>query len=486
MNRVGFDPMAPHANPADYDHYLPGFFVRKNSPHRSRNPPYVMKTAPLPADVLPPKRKWFGYAAVAASLLITYLLWLGAMGAADEWYDNPWNYPAKVGSHGTLILMCWAFILATRFRWVERLFGGLDKVYKAHRHIGESAFFLIFLHPVFLAVAHADSVAEFLRYLWFSGNWVRNTGLIALAIFILLVALSMSSKIAYHRWKRSHDFFGALLVLIVLHAVLANGEIMRYPVLMAWHGTWVALALAAYVYIRVLYRRFGPLFDYAVESVEEIGDAITEIILKPKGRALRPAPGQFIYVSFDADAVNKEPHPFSISSAPEAPFLRLSIKRLGNWTENVSQIKPGKSARVWGPYGEFTRQALVQPLMPLVMIGGGIGITPFLSLVASEVFARRGGKSTLVYAIPDRSSAVYLEELRTREDALPHFTLIAHYSDEAGFIDRAFLENVVEQPFIDCLFLVCGPPPLLEAMRTLLADTGAGVRQIIMEDFEIR
>jgi len=448
------------------------------------HPPEV-SLAPEVVD-LSPKRKWFGYAAVAASLAITYALWLGAMGATDEWYDNPWLYPAKVGSHGTLILMCWAFILATRFRWVERLFGGLDQVYKAHRHIGESAFFLIFLHPVFLAVAQADSVGTFFQYLWFSENWVRNTGLIALAVFILLVVLSIYTKLAYHRWKRSHDFFGALLVLIVLHAGLANGEILRYPVLWVWHGTWVALALGAYVYIRVFYRWFGPLHDYAVESVDDIGDAITEIVLKPKGRALRPAPGQFIYVSFDADAVNKEPHPFSISSSPEAEQLRLSIKQLGDWTQDVAQIKPGKSGRVWGPYGHFTKLALAQPLMPLVMIGGGIGITPFLSLVGSEVFARRGGKSTLIYAIPDRSSAVYLEELRTRAEALPHFALFAHYSDEAGYVDRAYLESVVEQPLRECLFLVCGPPPLMAATRTLLADAGVSARQVIMEDFEIR
>jgi len=442
----------------------------------------------LPQDVadLPPKRKWFGYAAVAASLAMTYSLWLAALGAADEGYDNPWIYPAKVGSHGTLILMCWAFILATRFRWVERLFGGLDKVYQAHRHIGESAFFLILLHPVFLAVAYADSVSGFFRYLWFSGDWVRNTGLIALAVFILLVVLSIYAKIAYHRWKRTHDFFGALLVLIVLHAVLANGEIMRYSALSIWHGTWVILALAAYVHIRVFYRWFGPLYDYTVESVDDVGDAITEIILKPKGRSLRPAPGQFIYVSFDADAVNKEPHPFSLSSAPEAAHLRLSIKQLGDWTQDVAQIKPGKSGRVWGPYGHFTKLALAQPLMPLVMIGGGIGITPFLSLVGSEAFARREGKSTLVYAIPDRPSAVYLEELRAREAALPHFALIAHYSDEAGFLDRAYLESVVQQSLVDCLFLVCGPPPLMAAMRTLLATAGVSARQVITESFEIR
>lgn len=435
---------------------------------------------------VPPKRKWLGYAAVALSLVITYALWIGAMGAADEWYDDPWLYPAKVGSHGTLILMCWAFFLATRFRAVEWLFGGLDKVYKAHRFIGEAAFFLIFLHPVFLAVAHADSVSAFFRYGWFSEDWVRNTGLIALAMFVLLVVLSIYWKSAYHRWKRSHQLFGALLVLMVVHAVMANGEIMRYPVLAAWHGTWVALALAAFLYIRLLYRRFGPLYDYAVESVHDVGDDIAEVVLKAKGRALRSDPGQFIYISFEADAVNQEPHPFSIANSPEDDHLRLSIKRLGDWTQRVIDIKPGERARVWGPYGYFTERVLAEPQMPLVMIAGGIGITPFLSLVASQAFARRDGKSLLVYAVPNRSSAVYLEELRPYEESLPHFRLETHFSDDQGYLDRDFLESVVESPFLDCLFLICGPPPLLAAMRALLAEAGVSDRQILIEDFEIR
>lgn len=437
-------------------------------------------------DDLPPKRKWFGHAVVAASLLITYGIWLAAMGAADDWYENPWIYPAKIGSHGALILMCWSFILATRFRWVERLFGGLDKVYKAHRHIGKSAFFLLLLHPVFLAVAHADSVAAFFGYLWFSGNWVRNTGLIALAVFLLLIIFSVSSKIGYQRWKRSHDFFGALMVLIVIHAVLANGEIMRYPVLRAWHGTWVVLALSAFLYIYVFYRWFGPIYDYLVDSVEEIGDDITEIRLKPKQRVLYPSPGQFIYVSFDADAVSKEPHPFSISSSPEAGRIRLSIKHLGDWTQDVEGIQCGKSARLWGAYGQFSKLALAEPQMPLVMIGGGIGITPFLSLVASEAFARRGGESTMIYAVAERAAAVYHDELRTREDALPHMVLKMHYSDEEGYVDCAYLESVVKQPFHDCIFMICGPTPLMTAVRTFLTEAGVHARQIIVEDFEIR
>lgn len=98
----------------------------------------------------------------------------------------------------------------------------------------------------------------------------------------------------------------------------------------------------------------------------------------------------------------------------------------------------------------------------------------------------REGKSALIYAVAEPSAAVYLGELSNREKALPHFTFIDHYSDQAGHLDPAYLESVVEQPLLDCLFMICGPTPLMEAMRTQLAEAGASARQIIVEDFEIR
>ena len=184
--------------------------------------------------------------------------------------------------------------------------------------------------------------------------------------------------------------------------------------------------------------------------------------------------------------MDREPHPFSISSSPEAAHLRLSIKRLGDWTKDVEQIRRGSSGRVWGPYGHFARLALTKPQMPLVMIGGGIGITPFLSLVASEAFTRRDGKSTLIYAVPDRSAAVYLDELHTRGNASPRLDIHAHLSEEAGYVDRDHIESIIDKPILDCLFMVCGPPALMESIRSLLVDAGLSARQIIIEDFEIR
>jgi predicted ferric reductase len=432
------------------------------------------------------RRHWIACGIVYATAAASYLLWILAMWRREELHDSPWIYLAKLGSHGSLTLMCWAFLLATRFRPIEWLFGGLDKVYRAHRIIGESAFFLILLHPLFLAVARAEEAGGFLPYLWFSSDWARNTGIVAMVAFVVLVALSIYWKIAYHRWKRSHDFFGALLVLVVIHAVLARGEILRYPELALWHGAWVATGLAAFVYIRGLYRFVGPQYDYAVSSAAEVGDQITEVHLDPAGRRLDHAPGQFVYISFDSDAVSEEPHPFSISSPPGARSLRLSIKRLGDWTNDIDRIRPGERARVWGPYGHFGDILRQRPELPAVMIGGGIGITPVLSIAGSDLLERREGLATIVYAVPDEGSLVYDAELSARAAELPNVTYRRHLSDREGYIDQAYLESLLQRPLPDHLFLVCGPGPMMRAMRNLFRAAGVRPTRVIMEDFAIR
>ena len=431
-------------------------------------------------------RRWTGYGLLAATMLIGLGLWIGSLWVADAWYESAWKYPAKVGSHTTLMLMCWAFILATRFRPVEWLFGGLDKVYKAHRHVGEAAFFLIWLHPVFLAVAFSEDVAGFFRYLWFSGDWIRNTGIIALAAFTLLVVLSIHVKIAYHRWKRTHDFFGLLLVLIVVHAVISGGEIMTFPLLTMWHGAWVAVGLMAYIYIRLLYRFVGPQYDVVTAEVASIGDNITEIHLDPVGRPMKFHPGQFLYISFDSDAVSREPHPFSISSPPESSRLRLSIKRLGDWTGEMNRIKKGEPARVWGPYGHFAETLLERPDAPAVLIGGGIGITPFLSIVRSQVFAGRTGDTTLIYSAPTSEKLVYAKEIEKTAAHLPHFRFVRHVSDDEGFIDRDYLENLLDRSLSEHAFLLCGPAAMTDTFQTFLPKAGVPRKQIILEDFNIR
>jgi predicted ferric reductase len=437
-------------------------------------------------EQLNPPRRIYGYLLIGLTLAVTYGLWIFALWQNDSFYESWKFYPAKVGSHGTLILMCWAFILSTRFRPVEKLFGGLDKVYQAHRFVGETAFFLILLHPVFLALANSDDPNSFLRYLWFSDDGVRNTGIVALWAFILLVVLSVYFKIAYHKWKRSHDLFGLLLILIVYHAVTSGGEIITYPILTVWHGIWVTLGLSAYVYIRLLYRFFGPQYNYVTESVEQKPDAIVDIKLKPAGRRMRHAPGQFLYISLDTDAVSEEPHPFSISSPPDSPILRLSIKCLGDWTRSMNKIKPGERARVFGPYGHFSDEFFDHPDLPAVLIGGGIGITPMLSILHSQDLTLRKGPVQVIYSVLEEAKAVYDTEIAEAVANLPQVQYRPHYSNEEGYINQAYLENLLDKDLSQYLWLICGPSPMMTGMRRLLENAKVPNRQILMEEFNIR
>jgi predicted ferric reductase len=343
-------------------------------------------------------RQAFGYSVVAASVLITLLLWIGSRWYFDEWYDDPFLYVAKLGSLPATLLMCWAFVFSTRFFWVRWLFGGLDKVYAAHAKIGKITFFVLLLHPIFLAMHRLPDVAAYFSYLWFSPQWVRNTGIIALVLFTLLVVMTISVKVAYHRWKITHNFFGLVLLLVIWHIVLADGDITRYPLLRFWFTSWLLLALASYVYIRVLYRFFGPLYDYTVIGNESRGD-VMELILAPANphRRMKHQPAQFAYVAFRSPHIGPESHPYTVSSPPGTDHLRMSIKALGDYTNQLHKVQPGTRAEIWGPYGYFSDYLFEHPGKESVFIAGGIGITPFLSILEDELFQKHDQRMTCLY-----------------------------------------------------------------------------------------
>ncbi len=438
------------------------------------------------------KQYYWGYLVILSTLLLTLALYFGSMAYYDDWYDYQLKYLAKVGSLGATLLMCWAFILATRFRLVELLFGGLDKVYKAHRRVGEAAFLLIVLHPLFLAL---DPQYSFLRFFWiqqFPGEetyhyLARMTGLIALLFFIVLMVLSLWRVLRYHLWKQTHNFFGVLLLIIVLHALVAQGEILSYPLLAAWFAVWIFAALLSYVYIRILYRWFGPLYEYVVEEVKK-PQGILEIYLKPlrPRRKMQYRPGQFLYIYFDSDELSSEMHPFSISSAPQADAIRISIKELGDWTEMLHKLNQGDRAFIWGPYGKFGDHIFRHPEKEVVLLGGGIGITPFLSMVEDEKFlVGKCNKIHLFYSVEKPEDAYYHQEIEQLDRESRHLHYIPHCSQESGYLNAEIIANKVGGDLSGKVFLICGPKPMMESLQKGLLEAGVPYEQIFKEDFSV-
>ncbi len=438
------------------------------------------------------KQYYWGYFVIFLSLIATLAIYFGSMWYYDTWYEYKLKYWAKIGSLTSTMLMCWAFLLATRFHFIENLFGGLDKVYKAHRWVGESAFFLIFLHPIFLAL---DPKFNFFSFFWIDYlpkeelhyYIARMSGIAALLMFILLVAFSLWIPMRYHRWKQTHNFFGLLLLLVVFHAIAAQGEIMTYPFLLGWFGFWVGMGLFSFLYIRVLYRWFGPLHDYVVHHVEQLGD-ITEIYLQPHlpYRSLIHLPGQFIYIYFDSPELSSEPHPFSISSEPRSEYLRISIKQLGDWTKKINQLQKGDHAYIWGPYGKFSNRYFEHADKEAVLIGGGIGITPFLSIINDTLFrSKERNEVYLFYSYNKEGEDYYRNEIKQLDAGNDHFHSILHCAEKEGYITADIIKEAVGGDLSNKVFLMCGPKPMMDALQKQLLEAGVPLEYIFKEEFSL-
>src|SRR5262249_40013876 len=96
--------------------------------------------------------------------------------------------------------------------------------------------------------------------------------------------------------------------------------------------------------------------------------------------------GDYVFLRIPAIAKH-EWHPFTISSAPEQTNLTFHVRSLGNWTSAlrhlVEQKKAGLEAYIDGPYGSPTAHLFQSRVA--VLIGAGIGVTPFASVLESIV-----------------------------------------------------------------------------------------------------
>lgn len=127
-------------------------------------------------------------------------------------------------------------------------------------------------------------------------------------------------------------------------------------------------------------------------------------------------------------------------------------------------------------------------LKPIVLIAGGIGITPYLSMLRHIKKNNLGYKITLVYSNRNRESAAFLEELRSYESGIPGFKLIATMTDDPGWggekrmVDSQFIKDYF--PNVNAQnYMVVGPPKMVEAVKKSFLDAGVIEDNIKIENF---
>jgi predicted ferric reductase len=213
---------------------------------------------------------------------------------------------------------------------------------------------------------------------------------------------------------------------------------------------------------------------------------VTEIVMEPRDRPLRYEPGQFLFVNSRERFSEQFPpflrnqfHPFSITSAPDEPRLRITVKAVGDYTRALRSLEPGAVAVVEGLYGSFSSRRL--PNERQIWIAGGIGVTPFLSM-ARSLNGREGLAIDFHYCVEHEPEAHFLDEIRSIARERDDFRVVLVPRDSEGFLsaERLAAEN---EDLASADVLICGPPAMIESLRSQLKARGLPGSQIHAEEF---
>ena len=385
---------------------------------------------------------------------------------------------------GTSMLGGWAFLLmtcslflSTRPRFVEIFFGGLDRMYQVHKMCG--VFALLFILPHFFLIPKElpEGVDPVVMALVPSAPM----GMLSMILLILSLVIALNRKIPYHRWRNPHKFMGLVYLLAVGHFMTAPAVFFE-----RFSLSGIMLIFAAVIgTVSLLYSLFGmnrkTARRYVIDKVNALERA-TELVLKPLEQVVDFRPGQFAFIEVQGKGW-KEPHPFTISSAPSEDNLRFTLKVLGDWTRKVrEEIEAGTEVLVRGPYGCFDTSIAKDKQ---VWFAGGIGVTPFLSMVRA-MKSTDNRDITLVYAIREQDEALFLDELKAKADSLKNFKLVLLQSNQGEFARVDIMKTKLPDPLSEYDYFLCGPKPMINGLTKDMRKEGVSKTAIHTEAFEFR
>jgi 3-ketosteroid 9alpha-monooxygenase subunit B len=236
--------------------------------------------------------------------------------------------------------------------------------------------------------------------------------------------------------------------------------------------------------------RFHPLKVKSV--VEETADAKSLIFEIPAelSETYLYKPGQFLTLRLPVGGKWIR-RCYSMSSAPDTDELpRVTIKRIldgkgSNWVCN--QVRAGDTIYVSPPAGVFTPRSMEGDFL---LIGGGSGITPILSILRSALNTGRG-RITLFYANRDDRSVIFREELKSLANRYADRLVVLHWLDSVQGTPSVVQLSELFRQYGHTEAFVCGPGPFMEtAIAALslaeLADDRVHVERFVSlpdEDF---
>ncbi|MFZ4648314.1 MAG: ferredoxin--NADP reductase [Patescibacteria group bacterium] len=205
-------------------------------------------------------------------------------------------------------------------------------------------------------------------------------------------------------------------------------------------------------------------------------------------------PGQYAMISYkNSRGEIEDKHAFSMASSPtERDLIRFGVRIQGGFTQGLTNLRENDEIIVSGPYGKFIYDE--KKYSDIVLIAGGIGITPFFSALIYATDNNLPNKLSLIYSARTAGGATFYNEIKNLEKNNSNISTLFSFTDEPGIpisnnvIHQRLDANIINNFLGNILgktFFICGPAPFMTAMVTNLTSLGVAKNQIQMEEFSM-
>jgi predicted ferric reductase len=390
-----------------------------------------------------------------------------------------------------LAMMALQFALTARINRIEASYG-IDIILQFHRYISIVAFAFVLIHPIILFVVEPET-RQLLNI--FEAPWRARAAVVATVAMIAIVGTSIGRKflkIPYEPWRALHSALAIVAIALgVAHAIGVGYYLSLFWKSLLWGGLAV-FALWLLVYIRVVKPWMMIRQPYRVEGVSPQRGNVWTLALRPVGHeGMTFQPGQFAWLTLEISPFRMREHPFSMSSSGDrGDRIEFSIKALGDFTRTIKDVKPGTKAYLDGPYGVFTNDRY-EDTGGFVLVAGGIGITPMISMLLTHAERHDERPYLLIYANKTWDDVTFREELEDLQQRLD-LTLVHvlrdppdNWTGETGYVDQALLERYIPQRRGSRQYFICAAPVMMDAVERALHNLDVPVTHVHMEHFNL-
>jgi predicted ferric reductase len=374
-----------------------------------------------------------------------------------------------VGTYLALMMV----LLVSRIPAIEHVLGQ-DGLLRWHRRLAPWPISLLIAHAVLITVGYAQAARS---GLWHQVGTLLTrypdvlTATIGLGIMCVIGVVSLRAirrRLRRETWWLIHLWMYLALAISFAHVLVLGPSFVGHPLTQAvWSVAWAATAGLVLCY------RFGlPVvrslrYRLAVAEVRPEGPGVVSVICSGRNLdKLAVAGGQFFLWRFLTPRMWWQAHPYTLSALPQPPYLRLTVKAVGDHSAWIARLTPGTKIALEGPYGAFTRHAQQRPRA--LLIAAGIGVTALRSLL--EDMPRNAAPVVLLRASREEDLVLRKEVTDLVRHRRGQLHELVGSREQAALTGRSLPRLVPDLHQRDVF--VCGPEGFVTSIVSLIKELG--------------